>query len=131
VARRLRIPNLTPDPLVIKRNAHLCKVYAVFNPKEEECETVPNIGIVGVENTPSPQHTVHSNSVGVENTPSPQHTVHSSSVSVDPDNIFPSELKHDFTTLLREYDEVFSPMFPGYNGQAGPFQAVVNTARKG
>ena len=109
VARRLRIPNLTTDPLVIKKNAHVCKVYPVFDPKEDEREASPSIGIVGVEQTHSPQDKVHS-----------------SSVSVDPDNIFPVELKHDFTTLLREYDEVFSPKFPGYNGKAGPFQAVVN-----
>ncbi|XP_072025110.1 uncharacterized protein [Amphiura filiformis] len=31
-----------------------------------------------------------------------------------------------FRTLLEEYDEVFNPLFPGYNGSAGPFKAVVN-----
>ena len=29
-------------------------------------------------------------------------------------------------SLLKEYDSVFDPQFPGYNGSAGPYQAKVN-----
>ena len=37
-----------------------------------------------------------------------------------------SDERSKFCALLEEYDEVFDPVFQGYNGAAGPFDAVVN-----
>ena len=51
---------------------------------------------------------------------------HSASVQVDPDNILPQTVRDKFQSLLSEYDSVFDPQFPGYNGTAGPYQAKVN-----
>ena len=35
-------------------------------------------------------------------------------------------MRSKFCALLEEYDEVFNLVFQGYNGSAGPFEAVVN-----
>jgi len=51
---------------------------------------------------------------------------HSSSVKIDPDNIMSPEYKQMFQGQLLEYDEVFNPKFPGYNGSFGPIFARVN-----
>ena len=51
---------------------------------------------------------------------------HSASIQIDPDSILPQAVRADFHSLLREYDSVFDPQFPGYNGAAGPYKAKVN-----
>ena len=56
----------------------------------------------------------------------PSHASHSASVQVDPDSILPVTVRAKFQSLLKEYDSVFDPQFPGYNGSAGPNQAKVN-----
>ena len=48
------------------------------------------------------------------------------SVRVDPECILDDTVRRKFESLLEEYDRVFDPAFKGYNGAAGPFQAVVN-----
>jgi len=40
--------------------------------------------------------------------------------------MFAPDERSKFCALLEEYDEVFDPVFQGYNGAAGPFEAVVN-----
>jgi hypothetical protein len=47
-------------------------------------------------------------------------------VTIDPNSILSRPTQEEFAKLLREYDEVFDPSLPGYNGASGPFQAVVN-----
>ena len=51
---------------------------------------------------------------------------HSASVQVDPDSILPQTIRAKFKSHLGEYDSVFDPQFPGYNGTAGPYQAKGN-----
>ena len=46
--------------------------------------------------------------------------------AVDPDKILPTPMQHSFRNLLETYDDVFDPTITGYNGAAGPFEAVVN-----
>ena len=53
-------------------------------------------------------------------------TFHSDQVSLGPDGILPPKEKASFITLLIEFDRVFDPRIPGYNGSAGPIQGVVN-----
>ena len=45
---------------------------------------------------------------------------------MDPDNILLNNISQDFRDLLEVHDEVFNPTLSGYNGAAGPFEAVVN-----
>ena len=51
---------------------------------------------------------------------------HATTVTLDPDDMFAPDERSKFCALLEEYDEVFDPVFQGYNGAAGPFEAVVN-----
>ena len=100
----ISIPNLSTEPCTLKRHEHFCQVIPVFEPKE-----VLSTGL------PPAQH------------PSPTaNPCHSASVQVDPDSILPHAVRADFHGLLREYNSVFDPQFPGYNGAAGPYKAKVN-----
>ena len=56
----------------------------------------------------------------------PSHASHSTSIQVDPHRILPEVVRANFQSLLSEYDSVFDPHFPGYNGSTGPYQAKVN-----
>ena len=104
VVRAIRIPNLSTEPRTLKRHEHFCQVTPVFEPKEESPTSQPPT-----------QHPL---------LPSP--ASHSASVQVDPDCILPEAVRANFQSLLSEYDSVFDPQFPGYNGSAGPYQARVN-----
>jgi len=104
VARRIRIPNLTSEPLTLKRNEHLCQATLTYKPDDTVEHTQP---------THQPQTT-------------PTNHSHSSTVQIDPSNLLPADVQAEFQSLLKEYDTVFDPKFPGYNGAAGPFQAKVN-----
>ena len=45
---------------------------------------------------------------------------------IDPDNLLPTNVRASFSSLLKEYDDVFDPSIKGYNGAAGHFEARVN-----
>ena len=47
-------------------------------------------------------------------------------VGLDPDNLLPCEIRNQFLHSLLQYDRVFKPDLPGYNGTVGPIQAHVN-----
>ena len=107
VAGKIRIPNLSSEPHFLKRNEHFCQVRPVFTP--DDCNDNP---------TPSalpPKPTV-----------SQPRSTHSPNVCLDPDNLFPTNIRAKFTSLLTDYDHVFDPQIKGYNGAAGPFEARVN-----
>lgn len=99
VAWAIRRPNLSTEPRTLKRHEHFCQVTPVFEPKED-----PSSGL-----SPAQRPLPLSNSN------------HSTSVQVDPDSILPQAIRANFQPLLREYDSVFDPLFPGYNGSAGPY----------
>ncbi len=103
VARRIRIPNLTTSAKTVTRNSHFCKVLPVFTPK------------------PCHEHQVYKVEPVTTLT-----SLHSASVQVDPDNVMTPSIKSKFLDLLQHHDDVFNPKFEGYNGNAGPFKAVVN-----
>ena len=50
----------------------------------------------------------------------------SSDIQLDPDNILDPYTRQKFAKLHHEYDIVFDPNIPGYNGAMGPCNAVVN-----
>ena len=104
VARAIRIPNLSTEPRTLKHHEHFCQAIPLFEPKE-----VPPTGPPPTQ-LPSP----------------PSNASYSPSVQVHPDRILPRAVRANFQSLLREYDSVFDPQFPGYNGSAGPYQAKVN-----
>ena len=104
VARAIRIPNLSTEPHTLKHHEHFCQVIPVFEPK-----------VVPYTNLPPTQ------------CPSPSsNSSHSASVQIDSDSILRQAVRADFHSLLREYDSVFDPQFPRYNGAAGSYKAKVN-----
>ena len=107
IAGRIRIPNLTNQPQVLKRHEHFCQVRATCVIEE------------GETNLPTPD-------VSIRKLPGKTTVIHSDSVLVDPDCILSQEDRDSFKCLLREYDDVFRPDYKGYNGAFGPFQAHIN-----
>ena len=109
VAGKIRIPNLTDQPQVLKRHEHFCQVHSVSVPAETE-------PFSSQCSSPTPRAQVDTKSK----------IVHSDFVHLDPDNTFPINVKAKFQDLMFQYDDVFNPKIEGYNGYSGPFQAVVN-----
>ena len=112
VAGRVRIPNLTGEPLVLKRREQFCLVSPVFLPHPD------------ISHTDGPEQDIKSTPQAPH--PVVPHPTHSATISLDPDNTLNPDMHAKFRALHDEYDEVFNPTFPGYNGAAGPFEAVVN-----
>ena len=108
IAGRIRIPNLTKEPKVVKQNSHFCKMDPLVKPKVNICEQLDTKGIM------------------VNHVTSTDTTSHASAISIDPDNTFLADMKCRFESVSHEFKKVFNPKFKGYNGNAGPFQAVVN-----
>lgn len=107
VAGRIRIPNLSDEPHVLKRHQHFCQVdplSASFIPSQ-----TPDI-------MPIARHLPQR----------PAYVQHSRGVQVDPDNLLPPGFIDMFHSVLDQYDVVFDPAIPGYNGAVGPFEARVN-----
>ena len=109
VAGKIRIPNLTDQPQVLKHHEHFCQVHSVSVPAETE-------PFSSQCSSPTPRAQVDTKSK----------IVHSDFVHLDPDNTFPINVKAKFQDLMFQYDDVFNPKIEGYNGSSGPFQAVVN-----
>ena len=102
VNHSLRIPNLTDDPVVLKRNDHLCNIHTTYVPHEDSpllCQTT----------------SVKQSS-----------QCHSEIVRIDPDGLLSNDMKEKFRNLVSSYDSVFDPNFKGYNGAVGPLEAKVN-----
>ncbi|XP_078384150.1 LOW QUALITY PROTEIN: uncharacterized protein LOC144666624 [Oculina patagonica] len=110
VAGRVRIPNLSDRPYVLKRNEHFCQVNPVFFPSTQDQSSIP-VGNL-------PYHKVCSVPVS--------ESKYSQGVALDPDNLLPPHITSKFRNLLVQYDTVFDPAITGYNGAFGPLQAKVN-----
>ena len=106
IGGKLRIPNLTKEPQVLKRHQHFCQVLPAYIPQTPNNEG--NINLGNSQSTMKGSKKYHE------------------AVSVDPDNILQPHVKSSFHKLLETYSEVFNPNFKSYNGAAGPFKARVN-----
>lgn len=107
VAGKVRIPNLSDEPRLLRKNEHFCQVRPVY-----------------VHGIPKSDPRVCQPSKRRSSTPISVR--HSDAISLDPDGILSSDMRQEFDSLHSEFDEVFDPAFKGYNGSAGPFEAVVN-----
>ena len=110
VAGRVRIPNLSDRPYVLKRNEHFCQVNPIFFPSIQDPPSNP-VGDL-------PSHKVCSVPVSEPK--------YSKGVALDPDNLLPPVITTKFRNLLAQYDSVFDPAITGYNGAFGPLQAKVD-----
>ena len=108
VAGKIRMPNLTSEPRVLKTNEQFYQVRPIT--------LAPTTG-----------NESENNSVKVESRNAPSTTsFRSANVGVDPESILDDTVRGKFQPLLEEYDSVFGQAFKGYNGAEGPFQANVN-----
>lgn len=101
---KICVPNLTSEPRLVQRSAHLCRVRVTYAPSSTE--------VAKPAGPPKPAAKIKS-------------TLPSDSIALDPDGVMPDDIKGGFRALHREFDDVFDPHFKGYNGAAGPFQARV------
>ena len=106
IAGKIRLFNDTCDPQPLQNNDHVCQVLSTYVPDPYNLE-------------PSLVTTQAKQQANVNE-------FYSDSVKLVPDNILTTEHHSQFQTLLRKYDNVFSPDLKGYNGSVGPFEAVVN-----
>lgn len=110
IAGRVRIPNLSEGPHVLKKNEHFCQINPVFSPTVHDQPPNPIDSL--------PLHKVCTVPVS--------ETKHSQSLTLDPRDRLPPVVKSKFRTLLDQYDSVFDPPITGHNGAFGPLQAKVN-----
>ena len=106
IGGKLRLLNNTEEPLLVRKNDHLCqaRLTVVDSPKE------PSSAQAG---QPAPKFMAPPSS--------PVESVH-----VDPDGLLSPAEKTAFISLLKELELVFDPRIPGYNGAAGLIEGVGN-----
>ena len=107
VGHRLRLPNLTGSPVVIKKHDHFCQVRQIFPSSPNEDSPHSDIPL-----QPTPSHN-NSNS---------DHLL----VSIDPDAQLSSEERQLFEHINHKYHEAFNAQGKAYNGRSGPIQVILN-----
>ena len=110
VAGRIQIPNLSGEPIHLKRDEHFCQVSLIFTLSTHE----------------QPQHIADLSKQSINLSPSVSGTSLSSAVRVDPNNLLQRDMQSSFRSLPSDFDSVFNPMIQGYNGAVGPLEARVN-----
>ena len=99
----VRLVNTTSDPIIVKKNEHLCDINPVMQPTH--CTGV----LASKESSP----------VSISG-------LHSTAVSIDPDGILTQEERDAFTKINTQFDKVFDTKISMYNGKCGDIKAVVN-----
>ena len=108
----LSIENKTDIPIVVNKNNHFCQVRAVDT--------------YNCENTPFSDSYSDISPVKVSQISTKHSSLYSAEVQVDPDNQMDTKFRQMFHNQLKEFDTVFDPKFPGYNGSFGPIFSRVN-----
>ena len=104
VAGRVRILNDTTEPETIARHEHFFQVHQTRSPTSST--------------------STHNHCFLYPSSSTANHA--SATVSVDPENMLSKPTQHSFRSLLEIYYDVFDPTITGYNGDAGPFIALLN-----
>jgi len=105
VENKIRIPNLSNEPKVIRKHEQFCCIRNVttnFNS--------------------SPSYNVNK----AHSITMPTERLAYTNISIDPHNITPDDIKFKFKCLNKEFSHVFTSKFSGYNGASGHVKAVVN-----
>ena len=111
VGDKIRIPNQSSEPLIIKKHIHIGHVVAI-SPPDPTSVPVINDEVPAPVCTPPPKN----------DPPTPSHI----SIEIDRD-IVPGPMIREFRALHEEHADVFDPSsIPGYNNAVGPCEAVVN-----
>ena len=106
VGNTVRITNSTVDPIMLRRNEHVCQIRPVSIVPDSTLHNKPHLA----PNTSQP----------------PPCKPYSSRVSLDPHKSLPTEMRERFRALNLEYDDVFNPSISKYNGASGNIEATVN-----
>ena len=102
-AGKIRIPNSTDQPKVLRKDQQFAQLIPAADPSPTVPSSLPDQSSESVKPTP------------------PIHTI-----SLDESNQLPSDIRSAFKDLHQEFSSVFDPSFPGYNRASGPIKAVVN-----
>ena len=104
IAGKVRIPNLTDLPKVLKKNEHFAQTIPVSTPPTTQLPPTTDV------HEPASDYPIHS-------------------ITVDQDDQLPNHYKSEFENLHHQYKTVFNTSFKGYNGAFGPLTAVVNMGK--
>lgn len=107
VDHTVSLKNVTTEPVIINKNAHVCQIRSVINVDDIQS----NIRNSSICDSPV---------VKSSNTP------YSSTISIDPDNIVSADIKVKCKEIHQKYDHVFNPDIGKYNGASGNIQGNVN-----
>ena len=106
VGGKVRIPNLTPAPLVIQRNSHFCQVCPVSviddpSPLDDNppCAQAPPM---------SPTRALTS-STTADPTCHPVDPIFHHDIKLDPDNLMPPDVRNKFNQTHQDFSHVFNP----------------------
>jgi hypothetical protein len=116
VSKKVQIPNLTSEPLTVKRHELFSQIRVVMSSESANSDNCQ----LNTEHCETSQTSQPPKTTALKN------HLHSSTVQLDPHGVLPTKANKAFSDTLREFDKVFSPSLPGYNGKTGPFQTVVN-----
>ncbi len=111
VAGKIRILNDTDNPLTIKKNSHIAQACPAYIPDTSPSRQEPQDTL-----SARPLHDIKKPGV----------PLHSAAIQLDSSNTLPNIVRSHFYQLHKDFDQVFNPTYPGYNGAAGPIEAVVN-----
>ena len=105
VANTIRLLNDTDNLITISKNQQLCLVRSIVK--------VDDTAPPSARDIPVPTHR-------------PTSKNHAAGVSIDPDGMLPVKTRQRFADINRQYDHVFDPNIPLYNGASGKVEGVVN-----
>ena len=105
----IRIPNLSANPLSIRKDDHLCQIVRTVT--VEQSDYIKNNQEIA---SPKPPPMIHENHLAYKD------------IIIDPDNITPPEYKDRLESICDSYNHVFRSKIGGYNGRDGAVKAVVN-----
>lgn len=103
----IRVPNVSTVPIFLNKNSHLFNAVPVV-PSEDYPFVCPESTVLPPPPSCAPR------------------TYYSDLINLDPDNNLDDTQRIKMTHLIRQYDKVFNPDIPGYNGALGPYHAIVN-----
>ena len=108
VSNKLRVVNTTGSPIHLRHSEHVCQVRVIM-------PATPQSPVPSPLTTPVQSH--------------PQDSPFSDRISLDPDGRLPLEMCDKFRDVHHQYDNVFNPDFPKYNGASGDIYAKVNMGK--
>ena len=137
----LKFENNTREPIMLKKNLHVCNVHTKVPDQEVAAITMSKAdqsALYYPDKSPADDLEISSRNSSTGSTwkwnsikastckPLKKVAPYSSPVKVDPDKQMPAEMVSKFRSLVETYDEVFNPTIGRYNQKAGKVEVEVN-----